>query len=261
MMAFGHWQIGLHIQKSGVYGVALIREKTQWALRRWWQVPLADDVVVDGQIRQFDVLSQTLLPWSKTLPRRHHIRLAFPAGRTLQKTFPRPAMRLGERERLSWMAGSLARELDMAGEDLRFDYSEDSLQDAYRVTAAQHKEIADVLELARSLRLHVAAITPDACALQRLIPLLAPPARWLIWRDPGQWLWATRERWGRYPAQGIDSPQALALKLGLDPALGQVCEAAAGFDAWCAVAHRQPPLPVNGDAWAIAIGLALGEAR
>lgn len=136
--------------------------------------PLPADTVVDGQVKHIDALSQALLPWSKTLPRRHRIRLAFPAGRTLQKTFPRPAMRLGERERLSWVAGSLARELDMAGDDLRFDYREDTLQDAYRVTAAQHKDVAELLELAQSLRLHVAAITPDACALQRLIPLLAP---------------------------------------------------------------------------------------
>ena len=260
-MAFGHWQIGLHIQQGGAYGIALVREKRQWALRRWWQVPLAEDVVVDGQIKQFDSLSQALLPWSKTLPRRHYLRLAFPAGRTLQKTFPRPAMHLGERDRLSWVTGSLARDLDMAGEDLRFDYREDTLQDAYSVTAAQHKEVAELLELAQSLRLHVAAITPDACALQRLIPLLAPPARWLTWRDPCQWLWATREGWGRLSAQGIDSPEALAAQLGLNPAQGQICEAAAGFDAWCAVSHRQPPLPVNGDAWAIAIGLALGEER
>lgn len=260
-MAFGHWQIGLHIQQGGVYGIALVREKAQWALRRWWQIPLPADTVVDGQVKHIDALSQALLPWSKTLPRRHRIRLAFPAGRTLQKTFPRPAMRLGERERLSWVAGSLARELDMAGDDLRFDYREDTLQDAYRVTAAQHKDVAELLELAQSLRLHIAAITPDACALQRLIPLLAPPVHWLCWRDPGQWLWATRDRWGRHPAQGIDSPEALAAQVALDPGQGQMCEASAGFDAWCAVPHRQPPLPENGDAWAIAIGLALGEER
>ncbi len=260
-MVFGHWQIGIHIQQDGVFGVALVCEKGQWALRRWWHLPLEPGVIADGKINQPEKLTMTLLPWSKTLPRRHHIRLAFPAERTLQRKIPQPAMRLREREQVSWVANTLARELEMAHADLRFDYAEDTLKKAWSVTAAQRKEVAVLLELAESLHLHISAITPDACALQRLLPGLSPPANWLAWRDSTQWLWATRYSWGRQARDTTPSLDELARQLGLQASEGQVCnvpDTLAGFDPWCAIPHRQPPLPSNGDAYAVAIGLALG---
>lgn len=257
-MAFGHWQTGIHIQQDGVFGVALTCEKSQWALRRWWHIPLEAGVIAEGKILQPEKLFTALLPWSKTLPRRHRLRIAFPAARTLQKKLPRPAMQLCEREQVSWVTNTMARELEMPGEELRFDYSEDRLQNAWSVTAAQSKEVSVLLELAKSLHLHVAAVTPDACALQRLLPWLAPPARWLAWRDATQWLWATREGWGRQPRDTTATVEELALRLGLDISEGQVCHSGA-FDPWCAITHRQPPLPTNGEAYAVAIGLALGE--
>lgn len=68
---------------------------------------------------------------------------------------------------MAWLSGTMARELDMDPDSLRFDYSEDSLSPAYNVTAAQSKELATLLTLAERLRVHVSAITPDASALQR----------------------------------------------------------------------------------------------
>ncbi len=68
------------------------------------------------------------------------------------------------------LSGTMARELDMDPDSLRFDYSEDSLSPAYNVTAAQSKELATLLTLAERLRVHVSAITPDASALQRFLP-------------------------------------------------------------------------------------------
>ncbi len=78
-------------------------------------------------------------------------------------------MSLGEREQTAWLSGTMARELDMDPDSLRFDYSEDSLSPAYNVTAAQSKELA-TLPLAERLRVHVSAITPDASALQQFLP-------------------------------------------------------------------------------------------
>nr|WP_318383363.1 pilus assembly protein PilM [uncultured Enterobacter sp.] len=264
-MAFGHWQIGMHIQGDGVFCVALARDKSQWALRRWWQIPLPDAAVVNGQIQQAEALHAALRPWSKTLPRRHRIRVAIPAGRTLQKRLPRPAMQLRESQQASWVAATVARELDMASEDLRFDYTEDRLEDAFSVTAAQNRDVAVLFDLANALNLHIAAITPDACALQRFIPLLPPPASGLVWGDSQQWLWATRQRWGRQSCENTPTLDQLARLLGIAPGELLTCNATPAdmppdFDPWCAVPRLQPPLPANAPAFAIAIGLALGEA-
>lgn len=139
-------------------------------LQRWWRLPLENDIIKDGRIVDAQQLAKTLLPWSRELPQRHHIMLAFPASRTLQRSFPRPSMSLGEREQTAWLSGTMARELDMDPDSLRFDYSEDSLSPAYNVTAAQSKELATLLTLAERLRVHVSAITPDASALQRFLP-------------------------------------------------------------------------------------------
>ena len=56
-------------------------------------------------------------------------------------------MSLGEREQMAWLSGTMARELDMDPDSLRFDYSEDALSPAYNVTAAQSKELATLLTL------------------------------------------------------------------------------------------------------------------
>ena len=120
-MAFNIWKIGLHIQQHEVLAVAIVREASGWYLQRWWRIPLTPQVVVDGHIREPEQLVAALLPWSRELPRRHHIHLSFPANRTLQKKFPRPTMTLREPEQTAWLSGSMARELDMAPDALHFD--------------------------------------------------------------------------------------------------------------------------------------------
>lgn len=169
-MAFKIWQIGLHLQQQEAAAVAIVRGAKECFLQRWWRLPLENDIIKDGRIVDAQRLAKTLLPWSRELPQRHHIMLAFPASRTLQRSFPRPSMSLGEREQTAWLSGTMARELDMDPDSLRFDYSEDSLSPAYNVTAAQSKELATLLTLAERLRVHVSAITPDASALQRFLP-------------------------------------------------------------------------------------------
>lgn len=96
-MAFKSWQIGLHLQQQEAVAVAIVRGAKN-ALQRWWRLPLAHDIIKDGRIVDAQRLANTLLPWSRELPQRHHIMLAFPASRTLQRSFPRPSMSLGERE-------------------------------------------------------------------------------------------------------------------------------------------------------------------
>lgn len=261
-MAFGHWQIGLHIQQDSVFSVALTAGRAGWALRRWWHIPLPLGTVENGQLKAPQQLLTTLLPWRKSLPQRHRVRLAFPSARTLQRKLPRPAMALRENELASWVSHAMARELEMAAADLRFDYTDDSLEPAYSVTAAQHKDVATLLELAASLHLNLASLTPDACALQHLIPFLPPPARCLIWEDDAQWLWATRAGWGRRSREDLPAVDHLAASLGLESSDIALCTAAVSdFDPWDAIAQRQPPLPTNGIRFAVAIGLALGAVR
>jgi len=168
-------------------------------------------------------------------------------------------MKLREKELSGWLSHAMAHELEMAAKDLRFDYTEDRLAPVYQVTAAQHKEVAELLTLAKSLRLNVAAITPDACALQSLIPFLNPPAQCLVWQDNVQWLWASRTGWGRQSCEEVSSLTQLASRLGLAEGEVILCsDKGGGFDPWHAVAQRHPPLPAQGERFAIAIGLALG---
>ncbi|HHJ2829354.1 TPA: DNA utilization protein HofM, partial [Escherichia coli] len=233
-MAFKIWQIGLHLQQQEAVAVAIVRGAKECFLQRWWRLPLENDIIKDGRIVDAQQLAKTLLPWSRELPQRHHIMLAFPASRTLQRSFPRPSMSLGEREQTAWLSGTMARELDMDPDSLRFDYSEDSLSPAYNVTAAQSKELATLLTLAERLRVHVSAITPDASALQQFLPFLPSHQQCLAWRDNEQWLWATRCRWGRKLAVGMTSAKELAAALSVDPESVAIC-GEGGFDPWEAV--------------------------
>lgn len=259
-MAFRFWQIGLHIQQHEALAVAVVRGASGWSLQRWWRVPLAGRTFVDEHLREPEQLVDALLPWRRSLPHRHHIYLSFPASRTLQKHVPRPEMALREREQTAWLTGAMARELDMPPDALRFDYREDTLTPAFNVTAAQSKEVATLLTLAQKLKMQVTAITPDACALQRFIPYLLAHQQCLAWRDEEQWLWATRYAWGRKPLQEAACADSLAATLSIEPESLTVC-GAGGFEPWCAVAIRQPPVPPEGHTFAIALGLAMGAPR
>ncbi|VTP81586.1 Uncharacterised protein [Leclercia adecarboxylata] len=98
---------------------------------------------------------------------------------------------------------------------LRFDYAEDTFSNAYHVTAAQNKEVATLLELARELRLRLATITPDAGALAHLLPFVQAPAQCVAWRDRDQWLWAMRHQWGRRGLAEAPDVERLAALLAL----------------------------------------------
>jgi len=259
-MAFRHWQIGLHIQQDGIFIVALAAARGGQALRRWWHFPLPAGTIVQGRIKTPEPLLAALRPWRQSLPQRHCVRLAFPAVQTLQKKLPRPAIALREEALNRWVSQAMARELEMEENELCFDFTEDEPGKTYGVTAAQNKDVAVLLDMAQTLSLHLSSITPDASALQALLPWLAPPARCLVWRDERQWLWATKESWGRRAQEDADSAVQLASVLGL-PAdeVVQCSDLPGGFDCWSAVPSRQPPLPTAGDRYAVALGLAVAR--
>ncbi|MGP3590526.1 hypothetical protein [Vagococcus sp. WN89Y] len=259
-MAFRHWQIGVHIQEDGVYAVALATGHRGLALRRWWHLPLPPGTVVQGRIKAPEHLLAALHPWRRTLPQRHCVRLAIPAGQTLQKKLPRPAVSLREPKLVRWVSQAMAQELEMSETDLCFDFTEDEPGANYGVTAVQNKDIAALLDIARALSLHLSSITPDACALQTLLPWLTTPVRCLAWCDERQWLWAMKEGWGRRAREDAKGAAQLAGILGLPTdEIVQCCDTASGFDCWCAIAQRQPPLPAAGERFAIALGLALAR--
>lgn len=257
-MAFKTWRTGVHIQQDSVLAVSITQERTGWYLRRWWQIPLAAGIIRDGQIIHPQQLVAALSKWSQTLPHYHRIFMAFPAARTLQKTLPAPALTLRDSEQASWIASAMSRELEMAPDALCFDYVQDTFSRSFHVTAAQNKEVAALLTLAETLRLHVAAITPDAAALANFLPLLDPPAHCMAWRDGQHWLWAMRHQWGRKRADEAKNVAELAALLALSPddialfALGE-------HDPFSVLARCQPPLPQYSADFTIALALAMGE--
>lgn len=168
-MAFKIWQIGLHLQQQEAVAVAIVRGAKECFCN------------AGGGCRWRTTLSKMggLLMRSSWLKRCYRGVANCRSVITLCWRFPPVAHYSGhfrarrcpcEREQTAWLSGTMARELDMDPDSLRFDYSEDSLSPAYNVTAAQSKELATLLTLAERLRVHVSAITPDASALQQFLP-------------------------------------------------------------------------------------------
>ncbi|HKS34852.1 MAG TPA: pilus assembly protein [Enterobacteriaceae bacterium] len=257
-MAFGQWQVGLHIQQDKIAIVALQRGKSHWRLCRWWCIPLAAGTVDNGQILSPAALVSALRDWRKELPLQHDISLSFPAERTLQKTLPEPAMVLREPQQVQWVASAMGQALEMTPETLCVDYIEDKPARRWQVTAAQRQDLTPLRTLAAQLRLNVTAIVPDACALQRFLPWLTAPACVLAWSDSEQWLWATEQRWGRCTRRDAPVLSQLAARLSLPEEQLISCS---HFDPWQAITRLQPPLPESAEAFAVAIALALGEAN
>ncbi|HFK5808551.1 DNA utilization protein HofM [Enterobacter bugandensis] len=255
-MAFKTWQTGVHIQQDKVLITALVRERGGWCLRRWWAISLAEGIIRVGKICQPEALADALRDWRKALPHYHRVFLSFPAARTLQKTLPRPALALRDSEQLSWMGAALSRELEMSTESLCFDYTQDTFSNTFHVTAAQNKEIETLLDLAKTLRLRLATITPDASALANLLPSLAP-TQCVAWRDAHYWLWAMRHQWGRRYTTEAENVTELAALLALNQ------NDIAFFDAertpWETLQRWHAPLPECGADYTVALALAMSE--
>lgn len=105
-MAFRNWRIGMHIQQDHIAIVALLLERSRWALRRWWSIPLMPGTVRQGIVVDVESLARQLQPRRRELPLQHQACIAFPAARTLQKQLPRPQISLRESEQAT---GSPAR--------------------------------------------------------------------------------------------------------------------------------------------------------
>jgi len=144
----------------------------------------------------------------------------------------------------------------MSADTLCFDYAQDNFSNTFHVTAAQNNEIDTLLALAKTLRLRLVAITPDASALANLLPAMAP-ATCVAWRDDRQWLWAMRHQWGRRfttEAENVSELSAL-LALGSDDI--------ALFDSrrvpWEILERCHAPLPDCGADYTVALALAMSE--
>jgi pilus assembly protein HofM len=168
-MAFRNWRIGMHIQQDSIAIVALLHERSHWALRRWWRIPLPPGWCGRAWWRT-SAPWRTAAAWRRELPVQHQVSIAFPAARTLQKRLPYPQFALREREQATWIASAMTQQLAMPASSLCIDYAPTSRDDGWQVTAAQRLDINVLRELAGRLRLRVAAIVPDASALGAFSP-------------------------------------------------------------------------------------------
>jgi pilus assembly protein HofM len=258
-MAFRCWQVGLHIQHARIAIVALQRERVGWALRRWWSIPLPDGAADRGIVIQPDRIVNALKSWRRELPLQHQVAMAFPASRTLQKAIPRPAMALRERDSTHWVASNMAKRMEMDAAALCFDYAPDEAQREYRVTVAQQRDVVALYQVAQRLTLQVTAITPDASALRYFLPYLTEPGQAVVWRDDDAWLWATSSNWGTtgFSQAATFSDLLSHIQQPLTRCTAQTV-AQPSVDPWSTIVKRQPPLPPDSDAFAVAIALALG---
>jgi pilus assembly protein HofM len=77
-MAFRNWRIGMHIQQDSIAIVALLFERSHWALRRWWRIPLPPGLVRQGMVADVSALGSRLAAWRRELPVQHQVSIAFP---------------------------------------------------------------------------------------------------------------------------------------------------------------------------------------
>lgn len=238
-MAYSYWQAGLHFQQDSIVCVALQKTRFGWALRRWWQLPVASDATEAE-------LTVVLRKLQREMPRYHRLAAALPARDTLQKQLPPPRMVLRESEQVQWITSSVAQQLEMPAHELAFDYC-DADTNSYSITAARRRDVDLLQQRLHSAGLNVCAITPDACALQNFLPWIAGDKPGICWCDKDQWLWATREGWGCSP-----QPKADLLPCTTVATVGEA------FNPWFPLNQLQPPLPERGDDFAIALALALG---
>lgn len=259
-MVSSGWIIGLHIQRDGLRAVALAHRRDGWHLKKWWYYPLAQAPGNQGLAAASKALLTLLITLHSELPARHHLRVAFPANRTLQRTMPLPA-RLCESECNTYVHAVTAKALQMAPGSLFSDYHPDPAQNNLYVTAAHRQEVDDITALIERAGFTRYALTPDACALTSFFPFVAADVQGIAMQDEEQWLWATRERWGCQAQGDLDS---VSRTLSI-PQSRWICSSGMplpGYstcDPWRWLSRAHPPLAPDPWRFTVALGLAMGS--
>lgn len=266
-MASGHWRIGLNIQDNNVFAVALADSRQGWQVRGWWA--FSDGMVADRRSLWSAPyrLKALLGDWRATLPRYHQLAVSFPALQTLQRQLPVPVPSLNEPQREVYLALNMARELQLEAGALQLDYHLSSGSPSrYAVTAVKRAVYEPMIQALNALDLAPQAMTPDACALQTLMPgVSADGYEAIVYRQDDIWLWASAQEWGAWTCHELTDPQAVCQAIGLPQHRVAFIESgnmnSADYDPWQVIARRLPPLPVNGGRYSIAIALAIGAGR
>lgn len=263
-MAYGQWIIGLDLQSGVLRAVGLQRQRHNWRLCRWWHIPFDDtaaEFMSDGYIAQ---ASEVLKAWRNGLPRGYQLRVAFPAGRTLQQPIPTPDFSLREDLYQQYVEQRADGSVAFSPQPMAWDFPDPPFGGEYlTATGARQADIAQLLGLLRRCRLSPFAITPDASVLPVFRSLLVGEQTYLIHREADYWLWASDDRWGM--VQGDDDRfQAWCTEQFLTPdhiALSSVLSAdrdRVSFSPWQAITGLTAPLPACASQFTVATGLALG---
>ncbi len=152
-MAFRNWRLGMHIQQDSIAIVALLHERSHWALRRWWRIPLPPGLVRQGMVADVSALGSRLAARRRELPAQHQVSIAFPRCAHCKSVFRIPSSPCGKREQATWVASAMSQQLAMPASALCIDYAPTSRDDGWQVTAAQRLDINVLRELAGRLRL------------------------------------------------------------------------------------------------------------
>ncbi len=98
-MAFRNWRLGMHIQQDSIAIVALLHERSHWALRRWWRIPLPPGLVRQGMVADVSALGSRLAARRRELPAQHQVSIAFPRCAHCKSVFRIPSSPCGSGNR------------------------------------------------------------------------------------------------------------------------------------------------------------------
>lgn len=263
-MAFHTWQIGLDIQNRQVCALALQPHRDGWQLRHWWQQRLPQDTLRNGVLQSSPELLTALTAWRQRLPRRYSLRVGLPARLVLQRQLPLPAQLLKEPALGRYVQAAAHRLFPLEPAALALDYRQDAQSGQLCVTAARLESIdhwaAPLLQA--GLKPQVFELTTEA--LRRLAcQATLQDGAVLVLQQDNRWLWSD----GHTAADNGEATTLAALQQQAFPDARSVawCTAepcllpadASIFSPFDLFRYKQPPLPENPGAFALAVGLAL----
>ncbi|MTD37308.1 hypothetical protein GIX45_01420 [Erwinia sp. CPCC 100877] len=264
-MAFGNWRIGLDIQDDVIRAVAVSWRRGAWRLQRWWRLPC------DGDDEEKKI-STALNGWYRQLPSGYCLCVGFPTRRTLQREIPAPPSGLSELQYSHYVASATGRQLQMSEQTLCLDFRPVHGESRFAVTAARASEVDKLATRIRQARLKLTAIAPEACALFSFLPFIHHQNDsdmadgCLVYRTAAEWLWVCQTRWGSIACHEAPDCATLCQCLAMTPQRLVCCspgalagEGVRDFNPWHALSRLQPPLPEDGEGYAIALGLALAR--
>lgn len=180
------WQVGLDIQESGFYALAIQRQRYGWQLRHWCYQPVVSPLFSRTGVIDSGQFIELLKKWRRQLPKSVSIRVALPASAIFQQYITLPEQTLSQQEKSWFVEASIEKLFPLAAKELAVDYRltcSTSRSNDVVITAARRTDVDHWITILAKAHIIPDIIDTVPCVLRAMASMASLDSSYLFFHQ------------------------------------------------------------------------------